>query len=462
MYEFRLTPAYCLYNGAAILEQNGCEIVFMVENQNDIVLQGRLRRAFTNYLEGMKKSVDCPEELKGQVRIDFVKGSREQLRHCVSGLYKADGEEKNSLPQVKGQKNQKEAAAVLLLDTILHDARSRKATDIHIEKNIVRFRVNGRLEKHEELQEERACEVIQRIKLLAGMNVIEKQRCQDGRFIYGSVNPIFVRVSTVPVIGKDYMGAESLVMRILDTSRIPLNVNLLGFNEKQLAEIRKGLKARNGLFLVCGPTGAGKSTTVASLLLEMEIQSKGKMKIISMEDPPEYVIPGVSQIQVDENHFSSYDEALSHVFRQDPDVIMIGEIRDEITAGVALRAALTGHLVFATLHTGGAGESVLRLENLGLERKLLASVMRAALCQELEYKDDEVSLCADFAVPKSNFATSIRKNLCEEEIDEMFVHFTNYEEIFSRTLEELKSGHFKSRRQWNRGAYGQKIHKRIG
>jgi len=462
MFDFKLTPAYCLFNGAAILEQHGAEIIFLVENLDDVVLQGRLRRAFNNYLDSVKGLENCPVEFKKEVRIDFVKGSREQLRRCVSGLYRANKDNRDELLIDSEYGNKKEAAAVLLLDSILHDARSKKATDIHIEKNSVRFRINGRLENGEELVEEKACELVQRIKLLAGMNVIERHKCQDGRFVYGHTDPIFVRVSTIPVIGKNYLGSESLVMRLLDTSRVPLDIKLLGFNEDQLSGIDEILKAKNGLVLVCGPTGAGKSTTVAAVLLEMERRESEKLKIISLEDPPEYVIPGVSQIQVSENHFTSYDEALSHVFRQDPDVIMIGEIRDEITAGVALRAALTGHLVFATLHTSGAGEAILRLENLGLERKLLASILRASICQELDYKDEEVSLCADLAIPKTKFASRIDKSMSEEELDDLFIHITNFSEVFNKTLEDLKSGKYKRNPLLPGGLYGQKIHKRIG
>lgn len=462
MFDFKLTPAYCLFNGAAILEQHGSEIIFLLENLDDVVLQGRLRRAFKNYLDRVRSFDDCPQNLKDEERIEFVKGSREQLRRCVSGLYKAAGDGKKALNMGLSEKNEKEAAAVLLLDSILHDARSRKATDIHIEKNCVRFRINGRLEKGEEILEERASELVQRIKLLAGMNVIEKHKCQDGRFVYGHTDPIFVRVSTVPVIGKNYLGSESLVMRLLDTSRVPLDLKLLGFNEDQLCGIDEVIKAKNGLVLVCGPTGAGKSTTVAAILLEMERRESEKLKIISMEDPPEYVIPGVSQIQVDENHFTSYDEALAHVFRQDPDVIMIGEIRDEITAGVALRAALTGHLVFATLHTAGAGEAILRLENLGLERKLLASILRAAICQELDYRDEDISLCADLAVPKAKFGSQVDKFMSEEELDALFLHLTNFSEVLSKTLDDLKSGKYRRKTLLPGGIYGQKIHKRIG
>ena len=462
MFEFKLTPAYCLFNGTAIIEQHGSEILFMVENLEDVVLQGRLKRAFNNYLQTVCKLEDCPEAYKGECKVQFVKGSRDQLRHCVSGLYKVDFAESEGLEAKKSAENQKEAAAILLLDSILHEAREKKATDIHIEKNCVRFRICGRLEKELELQPERSGELVQRIKLLAGMNVIERHKCQNGRFVYGKSNPIFVRVSTVAVIGTNYLGDESVVLRLLDTSRIPLTLNLLGFNENQLEKIREISHLKNGLVLVCGPTGAGKSTTVASILVELEREANGKMKIISMEDPPEYVIPGVSQIQVDKEHFYSYDQTLSQVFRQDPDVIMIGEIRDEVSASVALRAALTGHLVFATLHTGSPGEALLRLENLGLERKLIASVICGVVCQELNYMEEGFYLCADVSLPKERFASKLGKFMASEEVDELFTHETNYESVFDQTLQALSRGKFAHKRLWKGGSLDQKVHKRIG
>ena len=465
MYDFKLTPAYCLFNGTAIVEQSGSKIIFMIENSEDFILQGRLKKAFKFYLENVNRMHDCPQSYKGEPEIRFVKGNREQLRRCVTGFYQADKERTSACGvKVPGEK-QKDAAAVLLLESILQEARELGATDIHIEKNCVRFRIGGRLEEKMELQEERSIELIQRIKLLSGMNVIERHRCQDGRFVYGNEKPVFVRVSTVSVIGKNYMGDESVVMRLLDTSRIPLRLEVLGFNEVQLQVMEQLQKEKNGLLLVCGPTGAGKSTTVASMLVEMEKNHQGKIKIISLEDPPEYVIPGVSQIQVDKQHYVSYDEALSHVFRQDPDVIMIGEIRDESSAAVALRAALTGHLVFATLHTGGAGEALLRLENLGLERKLLSSILRGVISQELNYMEDGLNLCADIAIPKQRFSSDLDKNMGEDEIDELFRHITNYSEVLNQTLDLLKHGRKpgnKVRQIWRGGQNAKRIHQRTG
>lgn len=457
---FRLTPGYCLYNGVVVMEQNGSYVKFLIENFEDGVLKGRLKRAFENYVFSMRKDDNFSAIYKNDIIVDFKKGNRTQLRKYVSGLYLDSDKNDNCVEVVDSKKKQKEAAAIILLDRILQDARQKKATDIHIERGAVRFRINGSLEPQLKIQKERGMELIQRIKLLAGMNVIEKRKSQDGNFVYGNKNPIFVRVSSVSIIGDNYSGEESVVLRLLDTSRIPLSIDYLGFEDKQLERISVLEKQKNGLVIVCGPTGSGKSTTVASMLVEIEKNNCGKMKIISLEDPPEYVIPGVTQMNVSMEG-NSFKDSLEHIFRQDPDVIMIGEIRDEESAAAALRASLTGHLVFATLHTGGVSEAVLRLENLGVDRKVLCSVLRGVICQELNYIGDELKLYADVGVPIAGISSKVRANMGEDELDELFLHSTNYSEIFSKTLELLGKKDIRHEKIWKGGSNVSKVYKRI-
>ncbi len=441
-FKFILTPAYCLFNGVAVLEQSGACISFLIENDQNEILKARLKRAFENHLEMIRKLNDCPEIYRRIPAVEFIAGTRNQLRKCVSKLYSTQSGTAEMLDSVSGkpvlsetEKNQREAAAVLLLDSILNEARLRKATDIHIEQNCVRLRVDGKLEKLLELQSEKGTELVQRIKLLAGMNVIEKRRCQDGHFVYGNQNPFFLRVSTMAVVGEKYAGEESVVIRLLDTSRIPLELDRLGFNLEQLERLEHLSQVPNGLILVCGPTGAGKSTTVASILVDIEKRCGGVLKILSLEDPPEYVIPGVTQVKVDERN--GFSETLSHIFRQDPDIIMIGEIRDEESASAALRAALTGHLVFATVHAGNAGEAILRLENLGLQRKLFCPVIRAVVCQELDLTRKRSQLYADIAEPKDSFASMCMRAESEDDFDLIFMHYTNYPEVLQERMREL-------------------------
>jgi len=443
-YDFCLTPAYCIYNGVAVLEQDGSFIKFLITDAANEVLRGRLSRAFERYVSGVRKIADCPDNFRNLIKIDFENGNRERLRKCVSQLYRAEEGSVVTDETEEALKTQREAAAVLLLDSILNEARTRGATDIHIEGNCVRLRINGRLEELFVIQNEKSIELVQRIKLLAGMNVIEKRRCQDGHFVYGNKKPFFLRVSTMAIIGEKFSGEESLVMRLLDTSRIPLCIDELGFNARQTEVLcgSEGLTSlSNGLVLVCGPTGSGKSTTVASLLVEIEKTVKGALKIISLEDPPEYVIPGVTQVKVDERN--GFSDALNHIFRQDPDVIMIGEIRDEESAAAALRASLTGHLVFATLHAGCATEAVFRLENLGVDRKLLCQILRGVVCQELNELGGRMRLYADIALPKENFS----RNAAAEVSEELFNHFTNYEEVLRESLNVMSKGHKTKRRK---------------
>ena len=470
MYDFKLTPAYCLYNGVAVLEQHGAEIMFLMENINDLLLQGRLRRSFNNYLNKICELENCPEYFRRDAHVDFVNGNRTQIRKCVTGLYKIS-ERKEILNQKENDYQQKEAAAVLLLDGILNDARNRNATDIHIGENSIKFRINGVLENYMDIQFEHVEELMQRIKLLAGMNIVEKQKCQGGRFVYGKNNPIFVRVSLVVVYDKENETKESIVLRILDTSRIPLVINKLGFNEKQLMRMERFQFYKHGLILVCGSTGSGKSTTVASLLVELERRNQGQLKIISMEDPPEYVIPGVSQIQINEEKGNSYDKVLTHIFRQDPDVIMVGEIRDKETAETAVRAALTGHLVFATLHTSGAGESVLRMGDLGVKMNILMSVLKGVICQELSFENNCGVLCADVAVPKDDKTQYLREDMTEDELDRYFDHCTNYSEILSKAIsvfnqfeENVTPGIYRNPADfiWRNSGNDKKLHKKIG
>ncbi|MBO4630147.1 MAG: Flp pilus assembly complex ATPase component TadA [Treponema sp.] len=444
-YEFRLTPAYCLYNGIAVKNQQGSKICFLAENPDDAMLRERVSKAFKNYLEYVNRQEDCPEIFKSKPGVYFVAGNRTELRLQVSRLY---SQNENTQSLMKGVANEtknnsnEEAAAVLLLDTLLTQARKQNATDIHIEKNSIRFRIMGKLEFITTLSEDKCKELIQRIKFLAGMNVLEKRRSQEGHFVYGETEPIFVRVSTVGVVGSKNNGLEeSVVVRLLDTKRLPLCLEKLGFNIPQLSVINSMSKNPNGLILICGPTGSGKSTTAAALLLDIKQQRKDEVKIISLEDPPEYIIPGITQIQIDEKVNNSFSEALMHIFRQDPDVLMIGEIRDENSAAVAIRAALTGHLVIATLHTASAAGAVLRLENLGIPRNLIVSVLKGVIVQELNDFMGNVNLVADTALPSKKLETAMESSLSENELEALFEHTTNYTNVLNKTIQVLKQKH---------------------
>ena len=450
-YEFKLTPAYCLYNGIAVMNQKGSQICFITENPGDKLLRERITRAFNNYLGYVVRQQDCPLEYKKHPSVKFIKGNRTELKKYVSKLYSSgagnvDGQQKvNSENDSKInniQKQKDEAAAVLLLDTLLHDARVENATDIHIEKNCVKFRIYGKLKIVQKLSGDKSHELVQRIKFLAGMNVLENRRSQDGHFVYGSGTPVFARVSTMSIVGNDRNETEeSVVIRLLDTKRLPLMLDKLGFNQIQLKKIKTVSANKNGLVIICGPTGAGKSTTAAALLIDIERCRQNSVKIISLEDPPEYLIPGVTQIQIDDKLDNSFANALAHVFRQDPDVLMIGEIRDENSAAVAIRAALTGHLVIATLHTSSAASVILRLENLGVPRKLIVSVLKGVIVQELNNFKGNVNLVADVSIPLEKLNSQTNEQLSENELEKCFEHNTNYSEILNKSISVLKRKH---------------------
>lgn len=435
---FKLTPAYCLYNGVAVYFQKGSAITFLMENPNNEILKERLKNAFNNHLYLARKQKSCPEEYRRLSKIDFQKGDRNQLRKCISNLYEQENQFCSSLENSKTVEDLKnEAAAVLLLESILNEARIQGATDIHIEMACVRFRVRGKLVKELELEYEKIRELIQRIKLLAGMNVLEKRKSQDGRFSYGNESPLFVRVSTMSVFSKRLNSSEeSVVLRILDTSRIPLQLQFLGFNLQQIEIINSLISFSSGLIIVCGATGSGKSTTSAAMLLELVKTSNQSLKIISLENPPEYIIPGVTQIQIDDEKEITYQNSLMHIFRQDPDVIMIGEIRDEKSCQAAIRASLTGHFVITTLHTESVEGSFYRLENFGIERKILASVLRGIIVQEMNYFNEKTSLLADVAIPQKNFKTLICNS--EIQIEDCFLHTTNVNQVLKKSFNSLK------------------------
>lgn len=276
-----------------------------------------------------------------------------------------------------------DAPTVNLVNGICIDAIRLKASDIHIEAGIkfakVRYRIDGVLQTIRKIENDRFAAVSSRIKIMANLNILEKRQPQDGR-ITVSINGenIDFRVSIIPVTG-----GESIVMRILGKNTAPENLDLLGFNKKQLKQIRNMMKIPHGLILVTGPTGSGKTTTLNAMMRELV---SDEIKIISIEDPVEFIVEGVNQIQINEQIHLGFDSILRRVLRQDPNIIMVGEIRDKATAELSVRAALTGHLVLSTLHTNDSVSVIPRLINMGIEPYLIASVLKGAIAQRLVRK----------------------------------------------------------------------------
>jgi general secretion pathway protein E len=273
-----------------------------------------------------------------------------------------------------------EAPIIKLVNLLIARAMESRASDIHIEpfddELKIRYRIDGVLHSIETAPKKLQAAIVSRIKVMAKLNIAERRLPQDGRIrIKVGNKEIDLRVSTIPVIY-----GESVVMRILDKESIVIDLALLGFPDNALSQFYKLIQKPNGIILVTGPTGSGKTTTLYGALDKINTPER---KIITVEDPVEYQIKGVNQIQTKSQIGLNFANTLRHIVRQDPDVIMIGEIRDLETAEIAVQSALTGHLVFSTLHTNDAPSAITRLLDLGVERFLLSSTIRGILAQRL-------------------------------------------------------------------------------
>ncbi|MCU7802088.1 MAG: type II secretion system ATPase GspE [Candidatus Thiodiazotropha sp. (ex Lucinoma borealis)] len=302
---------------------------------------------------------------------------RSVMGEIVDGL---DGEEEaeESIEHLKDLAS--EAPIIRLVNHILHRAVEVEASDIHIEpfeeRLMVRYRIDGILTESESPPSHSTAAIISRIKIMAKLNIAEQRVPQDGRIsvkIQG--NELELRVSTVPTLY-----GESVVIRLLNKKSISFEFDSLGFGDISLARLQQSLQQPNGIILVTGPTGSGKSTTLYTALSQL---NKPGVKIITVEDPVEYKLEGINQIQVKPQVGMDFANALRAIVRQDPDIIMVGEMRDAETVRIAVQAALTGHLVLSTLHTNDAAGTVSRLLDMGVEPYLLASTVNAIVAQRL-------------------------------------------------------------------------------
>ena len=267
-----------------------------------------------------------------------------------------------------------------LVNMILLSAIREGSSDVHIEPDIgvtrVRYRTDGVLREVMTPRVDLHAAIVSRIKVMGNMDIAERRHPQDGRMhIRVDRREIDVRVSSMPMVER-----EKIVLRILDSSKARLNIDSLGFSAGDLYQMKQLLENPHGLILVTGPTGSGKTTTLYSALSHVSTPEKN---IVTIEDPVEYQMPLVNQIQVDEDHGLSFAKTLRSVLRQDPDIIMVGEIRDRETAEVAIQAALTGHLVLSTLHTNESAGTIVRLIEMGIEPYLLTSSINAVVSQRL-------------------------------------------------------------------------------
>lgn len=332
--------------------------------------------------------------LKKEVKTIFT--SEENIKKAIERCYSKNN--KNTFSYQKEKKEVKlekrveeydlldsfsDSPTINILNAIILEAINQNASDIHFEpkeKDLeIRYRIDGVLQKKNFSSNQLQHQLITRIKVLANLDIAENRRPQDGRMkLKISSREIDFRVSTIPIIH-----GERVVLRILDKENIVLGLENLGMNDNVLKAFRKLISIPEGIVLVTGPTGSGKTTTLYSAILEINSLDKN---IMTIEDPVEYKLENISQIGVNPKIGLSFASGLRHILRQDPDIIMLGEIRDLETAEIAIQSSLTGHLVLSTLHTNDAFSALTRLSDMGIEPYLLASSISGVLAQRLVRK----------------------------------------------------------------------------
>ena len=324
-----------------------------------------------------------------QRAVDEFYGREDLLKDAISGSYeleefkteKLKEEDNFSLDDLIARAE--EAPVVKLVDLLLMQAIKDRVSDIHIEpfmsKIVIRYRIDGVLYEIPPPAKHLISAIVSRIKILANLDIAERRLPQDGAFLVKVENKgIDIRVSTIPAIY-----GEKVVMRILDKSATPLDLNKLGFEPKALENFKKAIKSPHGLILVTGPTGSGKTTTLYAALNEIK---SPRQNISTVEDPVEYKLEGINQVQIKPSIGLTFAAALRAFLRQDPDVIMVGEVRDLETAQICIRASLTGHLVLSTLHTNDAPSAISRLIDIGIEPYLISSSLLVVGAQRLVRK----------------------------------------------------------------------------
>ncbi len=309
---------------------------------------------------------------------------------------------------------EREVPITRIVDTILDYAYNNKVSDIHIEphesKVVVRFRIDGILHDVIFLPKEIHELVVMRLKIMSQLRTDEHRAAQDGRFEFRSEgDKIDVRISIIPVAD-----GEKVVMRILSEKSRQFNLNDLGLGPEDLKKVERNIKKPYGMVLSTGPTGSGKTTTLYAIL---KILNTREVNISTIEDPVEYDVEGINQIQVNPKTNLTFAKGLRSILRQDPDIIMVGEIRDEETAGIAINSAMTGHLVLSTLHTNDAPTTLPRLLDMHIEPFLIASTVNVAIGQRLVRKIHQN--CLESYVPDPKELTLIRESIGKDRANKM-------------------------------------------
>ena len=347
------------------IEVNVDNVKIAMENPLDWNAQAYFKRYFSD--RNIEFVLALKEDIEKAIK---VYENRSRLREIIENIKK----------ELKGAETRGESAIYQLILYIIKNAIEKRASDIHIEAEedgaVVRYRILGKLKEVLDFDYEIYNALASRIKLEAKMDVSEKRKPQDGGFSLKFDNNSFdFRVSTLPTIW-----GESIVLRILDKRRILKNIDDIGITTRNLEVLKEALHKPNGIFLVTGPTGSGKSTTLYASLHEI---AKPDVKVITVEDPVEYKLQGIQQVQVNPRVGITFASALRSILRQDPDIIMIGEIRDLETLEIAIKAALTGHLVLSTLHTNDAVSAIDRMIDMGAEPYMVGAALVGVEAQRL-------------------------------------------------------------------------------
>jgi MSHA biogenesis protein MshE len=340
-------------------------------------------QAYDDILRLLRREIDLAVVAESQLLglIDRVYRRTEE----ISGLAKELTADLGDVPVEFGDllgaaTGAEEAPVVKLLQTVFEEAMRSRASDIHIEPQDrslrVRFRIDGVLHVQMEADAKIAPALALRLKLMSGLDISEKRLPQDGRFaIKVRNNMVDVRISTMPT-----QYGESVVMRLLNQNTGLLGLDRLNMPARTLERLRHAVRRPSGMVLVTGPTGSGKTTTLYAALSELNTTEK---KIITVEDPVEYRLPGINQVQVHEKIDLSFERVLRSALRQDPDIVLVGEMRDQTTAEIGMRAAITGHMVLSTLHTNDVVSTPIRLLDMGVPRYMVALSLQLVLAQRL-------------------------------------------------------------------------------
>ncbi len=359
---------------AIVLSEEGHELLIGMADPLDIFAYDEIGRVLKSPI---KVAVVRESELLDA--LDVIYRRTDEIEQIAEELGDELADESFDIEAIETEAAE-DAPVVKLLQTVFEDAVQVKTSDIHIEPDEsvlrIRQRVDGVLQEHVMNEKRIAPALVLRLKLMSGLDISEKRLPQDGRFsIKIKGHSIDVRISTLPT-----QYGESVVMRLLDQTDGVVDLTRVGMPPEIIGRFRQQIHVPHGLVLVTGPTGSGKTTTLYGALKEL---NKPQKKIITVEDPVEYRLPRISQVQVHEKIGLDFAKVLRSCLRQDPDILLVGEIRDQETAEIALRAAMTGHLVLSTLHTNDAISSAMRMIDVGLEGYLVASALRAVVAQRL-------------------------------------------------------------------------------